>query len=461
MYRTFLSWRYLRARRANWIGIVGICVGVGAMILILSIMAGFLDENRKMVRGSLSDLVLQPVVGIVRPDGREVPKDPDALLAAVRADPRVESACAQLAYYAILSQDGRESRLTERRLSDPQYNDLSGARLFGIDEKDELATTELRAALAREPLVGYSRVADPDHPFAPPPGYAPEGRKLASVVVGEQLADAWDLSRGSEINLGTLSKNPKTGEYDTVNRRFVVAGTFRSSDNELDGQRIYLDRAELCDWIAPPARYSQVLVKLKDYARDGPAVREDLLAKLDAGGLILGSTKYGPSHEVKTWEEFRKTLLGAIENERVLMAIMLSLVVVVAGFTVFAILSMMITEKRRDIGILSALGATSQGVAVLFLMIAFWDWLLGASAGAILGTWGALKIDSIERWLSQTFHVQIFNRRVYLFDHIPAVVDPLGVGLIVLGAFVCVLLFAALPAYKAGRLHPLDALRYE
>lgn len=461
MYRTFLSWRYLRARRANWIGIVGICVGVGAMILILSIMAGFLDENRKMVRGSLSDLVIQPILGYPRPDGRAVPAEPDALLALVRSDPRVVSACAQLAYYAILSQEGHEAKMTERRLSDPQYNDLSGARLFGIDVEDEFRTTELRAALAREPLSGGSPVADPDHPFASPPGYEPTGRPPASVIVGEQLAESWNLTRGSEIVLISAVENKTTHEYQPVNRRFVVAGTFRSSDNELDGQRIYLERNELCDWIDPNSRYSQVLVKLKDYAREGAAVREDLAQRLDEAGLVHGDFPRYRTHEVKTWEEFRKTLLGAIENERVLMAIMLSLVVVVAGFTVFAILSMMITEKRRDIGILSALGATPDGVAQLFLMIALWDWILGASAGAILGTWGALKIDSIERWLSATFRIEIFNRKVYLFDHIPAVVDPVGVAAIVLGALVCVLLFAALPAWKAGRLHPLDALRYE
>jgi len=255
--------------------------------------------------------------------------------------------------------------------------------------------------------------------------------------------------------------NPETGEPETKNRHFVVAGTFRSSDNELDGQRIYVDRAQLCDFLGTPNAFSQVLVKVKDYARDGQAVRKDLLASLDAQGLIRGSDGRFFSREVKTWEEFRKVLLGAIENERVLMAIMLSLVVVVAGFTVFAILSMMITEKRRDIGILSALGATPQGVATLFLMIGFWDWILGASVGALLGTLGALKIDTIERWLSKTLGVEIFNRQVYLFDHIPAVVDPKAVLLIVLGALVCVMLFAAVPALKAGRLHPLDALRYE
>ena len=133
--------------------------------------------------------------------------------------------------------------------------------------------------------------------------------------------------------------------------------------------------------------------------------------------------------EVRTWEEFREHLLGAIENERVLMAIMLSLVLVVAGFTIFAILSMMVTEKRRDIGILTALGRDARAACMaLFLLIGFFDALIGATAGALAGTWAALEIDSIERWLSRTFGIEIFDRDVYLFDHIPSVVAPVAVA---------------------------------
>jgi lipoprotein-releasing system permease protein len=143
------------------------------------------------------------------------------------------------------------------------------------------------------------------------------------------------------------------------------------------------------------------------------------------------------------------------------MAIMLSLVLLVAGFTVFAILSMMVSEKRRDIGILTALGATPRGVMTSFLMIAFWDALIGALLGAVFGTWGALKIDSIEQSLSSLLGVQIFDRDVYLFDTIPSVVEVLPVTLIVLGAFVCALLFAAIPAWNAAKLDPLEALRHE
>jgi lipoprotein-releasing system permease protein len=456
VYRLFLSWRYLAARRTNVIGIVGIVVGVGALIMILSIMTGFLEETRKSVRGGLSDLIVEPVH--VPSRAREaVPFDPAPILDAVRADPRVAAACAQLTWYGILGQSGADAAVANARMADAQAGKLSGVRLVGIDVRDEYATTDLRTALENPPKLGGSRVADVERPFDPPPGYAPAGRPLTSCLVGEQLAWNWNLHRGSEIEIVTGVPDPVTGDFAVNNRRYVVAGTFRSGENEMDLEKIYFERAELASFLASPRRFSQVLVKLKDYPRDGLRLREELSQKLAASGLI----RRADSGEVRTWEDFRRSLLGAIENERVLMAIMLSLVVVVAAFTIFAILSMMVTEKRRDIGILSALGATPSGVTALFLLIAFWDALIGALFGAVLGTLGAVNIDAIERWLSSTFGVQIFNRNVYLFDHIPAVVNPLWVAFIVLGAFVCTLLFAALPAWRAGRLDPLEALRYE
>jgi lipoprotein-releasing system permease protein len=459
VYRVFLSWRYMRARRTNIIGVLGIMVGVGALILILSIMSGFLDETRRVVRGSLSDLIIAPYT-VPRPDGHVAPSDPAALLAAIRADARVAAATPQRSWPGLLTNTETriDAALTNMRLADAERGRLSFVQMLGIDVASEYATTELRAALESASLTGASRVADIEHPFAAPPDYDPPGRPLASIIVGEQQAAMLNLTRGSIINITTGI--PTAGTVDDFrpnNRKYVVAGTFRTGENETDLSTVYLERSELVSLLATPTQYDKVLVKLKNYAKDGEVVRDDLQVELYAKGLIRDRN----SGEVRTWEEFRGTLLGAIENEKTLMSIMLSLVVVVAAFTVFAILSMMVTEKRRDIGILSALGATPGGVHVLFLLIGFWDALIGATLGAIIGTWAAIQIDPIERWLSDTFGIQIFNREVYLFDHIPSVVEPVGVALIVLGAFVCTLLFASIPAWKAGRLHPLDALRYE
>ena len=165
--------------------------------------------------------------------------------------------------------------------------------------------------------------------------------------------------------------------------------------------------------------------------------------------------------EVRTWEEFRGPLLRAIENQRSLMAVLLSLVLLVAGFTVFAILSMMVREKRRDVGILAALGATPGGLVSLFVMISVWDVLLGAAVGTGLGIWAANEIDAIERFLSDLLGVQIINRELYLFDTLPSRVDPASVAVVLVGTVVATVLAALLPAWRASRLDPLQAVRQD
>ena len=456
MYRSFLSWRYMHARRTNWIGIVGILVGVGALILINSIMAGFLEQSRETVRGSLSDLVIEPIV-MAAEDGSAVPARPEPLLEAILEDERVEAAAAHLTWYAMIAREGRASAITEARLNDPEYGRLVGAQVIGVDAEDELATTHLREALERRSQYGIGRVYDVDRPFDPPPDLESDEPWLGWCVLGDQLAQAHFLQRGSEINLATVVPDPESGQLRQCNRKFLVAGVFRTGENEADQSRIYVDRKEMADFLQTKRTYSQVVCRLRNYDREGRAVQAALYERLTGEGLLV--PKY--RGQVQTWEDQRKNLLGAIRNEKALLGIMLSLVLLVAGFTVFAILSMLVTEKRRDIGILTALGAPPRGILSLYLLIGLWDALIGAALGAAIGVTMAIHIDSIEKWLSSTLGVQIFDRTVYYFDHIPSVIHPFSVAAVVGGAFVSALLFAAIPAWRAGRLHPIDALRYE
>jgi ABC-type lipoprotein release transport system permease subunit len=492
MYRTFLSWRYLVTRRTNWIGVGGIFVAVGALILILSIMSGFLEQSRAMLRGDLADLVVTPMQDKRgRDEGRTDARDSAPILARLLADERVVSASPRLVWYAQAAGDGRRTD----RLMSAAGGELSAIQLVGIELRtpsflaeagaarvlaalgvplaptagrssgrahDEFATTDLFHSLVRDPLTGM-RVRHPLLPFLRPERYRPDGRPAAAVVMGEQLMNMLSVVRGDEIEIVTVVPTAD-GKVASANRRFVVAGSFRTGANSLDLERIYLDRRELADLLSGHREYGEILVQTTGYEEHGAALKRDLERELLADGLLTGyldadgSVRAAPN-QVRTWEDFRQNLLGAIKNERVLMAIMLSLILVVAGFTIFSILTMMVTEKRRDIGILAAVGATPRGVMATFLLIGFWNAFLGTLCGAIAGILGAAYINSIEQWLSRQLGMTIFDRTVYYFDEIPSEVSPASVAWIVSGAFFTTLVFSAIPAWRAARVDPLVALR--
>lgn len=451
MYQRFLSWRFLLRRPINLIGVVGITLGVGALIMIISIMSGFLEQSRDTVRGSLADVIIQPLSIALR-DGYDPITDVEPILETLRADPRVAGACPRLSWGGMVVQTSLRSELT---LQDPDRAEVAFAQFVGIDVEDEVTTTEFRTWLERDSDYRIP-VANVDEPFTPPPHWLGDA-PWAWVIVGEQLARVHGLQRGSLVNLVTGVPDARDDEAYLSNRKFFVAGTFRSGDNETDRTTVYLDRWELSDFLSGSQEFTQVLVKLVDYERERDTIERGLMDELAAKGLV--NPNY-PS-QVRTWETFKDTLIGAIENERVLMGIMLCLVILVAAFTVFAILMMMVTEKRRDIGILTALGATRRSILSIFLLIGMWNAVLGSSLGALLGVWGALRIDALEQWLSRTFGVQIFNRDVYIFDHIPSEVSPTVVAATVIGALVATAIFALVPAWLASRTHPIDALRTE
>jgi len=154
-------------------------------------------------------------------------------------------------------------------------------------------------------------------------------------------------------------------------------------------------------------------------------------------------------------------LLAAIDIERGVLNVLLFLIVGVAGFSILAIFTMIVTEKTRDIGIMKSLGASHRGILQIFLGYGLLLGAVGAGLGTIAGLLFTWHINTIEGWLSVLTGHQVFDRRIYYFTEIPTNIDATTVILVNIGAIAIAVLFSILPALRAAMLHPVRALRFE
>ena len=164
---------------------------------------------------------------------------------------------------------------------------------------------------------------------------------------------------------------------------------------------------------------------------------------------------------VSTWQDKQSALLAAVQMETAILNVLLFLIIAVAGFGILAIFFTIVVEKTRDIGILKSLGASGWGVMGIFLSYGLALGLLGSGVGMGLGLLIVAKINWIADMLGEITGRPVFDPEIYYFYKIPAIVDPVTVTWVVLGAVGIAVLASVMPAVRAARLHPVEALRYE
>ena len=162
-----------------------------------------------------------------------------------------------------------------------------------------------------------------------------------------------------------------------------------------------------------------------------------------------------------TWEEQNSVFLGAVDHERAMMKIVLFAVMLVAGFLIYATLHMMVTQKIKDIGILTSLGAAPRGIQAIFLVCGAVVAFIGCTAGAVLGFLSAHYLNDVNDWFGENFGVTLFPAHVYDLARIPYRIEPEWVAQVLVAAFVLALLVAYFPARRAARMDPVKALSYE
>jgi lipoprotein-releasing system permease protein len=273
-------------------------------------------------------------------------------------------------------------------------------------------------------MAHYREKSAPNHP---------EAREITTIDLGD------------EVIITTVSGQ----RLRPVNDRLVVCDYFKSEMSEYDGSYVFVPLEYLQKLRTTPGRATSIQIRLKDYDHADKVVKR-LQALFENQGVV-----------VQTWEEKQGPLLSAIAVEKGILNVLLFMIILVAGFGILAIFSMIVIEKTRDIGIMKALGASNAGVMKIFLSYGLLLGMVGSSIGTVIGVLFTIYINEIEWVLAKATGQSIFPKDTYYFDKIPTDIQPTSVLLVNVGAILIAVMFSVLPALRAATLHPVRALRYE
>lgn len=302
-------------------------------------------------------------------------------------------------------------------------------------------------------------------PFANRPGQATAEKKFdpmeeqyTGLVLGIALSSFRDsdgkerflILPGDDVRLTF----PTAGSPPQAASRFLtVVDFYESKMSEYDSNFVFLPIHELQKWRGmvegEVGFVNSIQIKLRD-ENDADLVRDELRKAFAMD-----------TYSVLTWRDKQGPLLAAVQMESAILNVLLFLIIAVAGFGILAIFFMIVVEKTRDIGILKALGASGRGIMGIFLAYGLSLGTVGSGAGMVLGLLFVVYINEIADLLGRITGQPVFDPSIYYFYKIPTIIDPFTVGWIVCGAMAIAVLASVLPARRAARLHPVEALRYE
>ena len=384
---------------------LGIALGVAALIIVLSVMNGFQKEVRDRMLGVVSHIEIFAQGGTALPDLERT-------LREVRANPQVLGAAPFIATQALLARG----------------EDMKGAIVRGIDPALEPDVTDLAVELKKSSLA---RLVAGDF----------------GVVLGGELARSLGVRAGDKVTLVAPSGQVTPAGVVPRLKQMTVVGTFDSGHYEYDSALVLMhmdDAAKIFRLEGPTG----VRVKLKEL-QQAREVGAQLTRSL-SGDLV-----------VRDWTRQNRTWFAAVQVEKRMMFIILTLIVAVAAFNLVSTLVMTVTDKRADIAILRTLGASPNSIMGIFVVQGAMVGVIGTLAGLALGLGVAFNIDIIVPALEQLFHASFLPKDIYLISRMPS--DPQQADIVPVAIISLLLAFVATlyPSWRASQVNPAEALRYE
>ncbi len=414
-FETLLGWRYTRAGRAarrngfisfiSGASMLGIALGVAALIVVLSVMNGFRKDVTDRMLSIISD------VEVFAPDGGALP-DPALTLAEVRRNPQVIGAAPYVGGQGLLARGEA----------------MQGVMVRGIDPALEPQVTEVAAQL-KDTLL---------------PQLTP-GR--FGILLGNDLARKLGVMTGDMVTLIAPSGQVTPAGVVPRLKQMTVLGTFSSGHYEYDSAlaMLNIEDAERIFRLEGP---TGIRLKLRD--KDAaPAVAGQLAGSLSGNLLILD------------WTRQNRTWFAAVQLEKRMMFIILTLIVAVAAFNLVSTLVMTVQDKRADIAILRTLGASPASIMKIFVVQGALVGVIGTLAGLALGLLIACNIDVIVPFLERLLHASFLPKDIYLISQMPS--DPQSSDIVPIALISLLLSFVATiyPSWRASRVNPAEALSYE
>jgi len=407
-FELFLGLRYLRARghRANlslfvWIGVGGVFLGVSALIVVLAVMTGFQDGIRDRI------IAGHPHVMVLEPTGKGVANG-QALAARIAAVPGVKSATPYVSQQALFTVRG---------------GGATGALLRGVD----LDSPAVRTALAAQVRLGS---LEPLRRADGPP----------ALLLGRELARNLGAVTGDFVTvISPESAMTAVGLVPRM-RRFEVAGIVEVGMYEYDSSLAYTGLRDAGEFAGLGDRVSGVEVKL-----------DDPFAARGIGRQIAAIV--GRPYWIRDWMDMNRNLFNALQLEKLALFVIVTIIVLVAAFAIIGHLVLLVAEKRKEIGILKAMGAGGASIGAIFLVAGTLIGVAGTAAGS---AFGLLLI-----WVQNTYQIIRLAGDVYQISYLPMKLTWTDFSLIVGSTLVISVLATLPPARRAAALEPVDVLRYE
>ncbi len=418
-YELFISLRYLRAKRREafislitLISILGVTISVTTLDIALSITTGFENDLRTRILGFTPHVIVTSYGGPVA--------DPAKLMEPILATKGVVAAAPYVYVQAMVSYGSAVTGVFIRGVEPERANDVVDVARF----------------------LKQGSFAEMGQPHTLKVHEQGEEREvtLSGVVIGVELAKQLGAGVGSAITVVLPVGTPSSLGMVPRIKRFAVVGLFDSGMAEFDSSLVYMTLAD-----------AQALVGLKDKVT-GIEIRTDHIEDAHLVASRLQSSGLGFPYEARDWMEMNRNVFVALRLEKLVYFIVLSLMLVVAGFTILATLIMVVMEKRKDIAILKSMGATDGSIARIFV---FKGLVIGL-VGAVLGNAGGLGIS----WLISQYKLPL-PHGVFFTETVPVDIVPGYFVAVTIAAFFVCLCVTLYPASRAARVAPVDVIRYE